>query len=202
MNDLGEQFDVSRETLEKLEAYADLLRRWNRKINLVSPTTIDDLWSRHFVDSVQLFHLVEWKGHWVDLGSGGGFPGLVVAILGDQGGDRKMTLVEADLRKATFLRTVIRELELSVVVVSERIEQAAPLSADVLSARALAPLVSLLGFAERHLAKTGKAVFPKGERAMEEVSLALEHWHFTCETHSSITDAKSTILCIGDIARV
>ena len=193
---------VSRETLSDLEAYADLLRRWNKTINLVSPSSLEHLWSRHFQDSAQLLELVEPVGRWVDLGSGGGFPGLVIAVLAKELGDLEVILVESDQRKAAFLRTVIRDLKLNARVVVSRIEDVAPLDADVLSARALAPLDTLLGFAFRHLKPSGIALFPKGEKADEEVAEALEHWKFDCEKHPSQTDENATILRIGEITRV
>lgn len=197
-----EHFDVSRETLDLLERYADLLRKWNAKINLVSPSTIDSLWARHFLDSAQLWRLRPLAGHWVDIGSGGGFPGLVIAILAQERADTSVTLVESDQRKAAFLRAVIRELGLSVRIIAKRIEEIEPLSADTLSARALAPLTKLLDYASRHLRPGGTALFLKGEKADLEIVEALEGWRFACEKHASITDAKSTTLAIGEISRV
>lgn len=194
--------DVSRETLAALETYSELLKEWNKTINLVSPKTLEDLWTRHLLDSAQLFDVVRSTGVWADLGSGGGFPGLVIAIMKREAQEGEIVLVEADQRKATFLRTVIRTLYLPARVVVERIEHAKPLHADVVSARALAPLSTLLGFAERHLNPSGTAVFPKGEKAEEEIAEALENWVFDCEKLPSQTDANSAILRIGDIKRV
>lgn len=198
-----ERVDVSRETLKRLDVYAELLGRWNRKINLVSKRTLDDLWARHFLDSAQLLEFAKEGGSWVDLGSGGGFPGTVVAILAAESRPKLMvTMVEADQRKAAFLRTVLRETGVSADVIAQRIEQTQPLEAEILSARALAPLVDLLGFAERHLATTGRALFLKGEKASIEVTEALERWRFDCETYSSKTDKEAVILSIGDVQRV
>ncbi len=194
--------DVSRETLADLQAYADLLVLWNKTINLVSPASLAELWRRHFLDSAQLFELVEPKGRWVDLGSGGGFPGLVIAVFAKKRSDLEVILVEVDQRKATFLRTVIRRLGLRARVVVGRIEELPPLEADVLSARALAPLDVLLGYASRHMKPTGVAIFPKGEKADAEIAEALEHWRFDCEKHPSQTGKPSTILRIGEIKRV
>ena len=134
--------NVSRETKARLEIYAELLRKWNPKINLVSKGTIDDLWSRHIIDSAQIYalacHPIE---HWIDLGSGGGFPGLVIAIMAaDRGSPGKTTLVESDARKCAFLRTVIRETGANATVMNERIEVLPSLEADILSARALGSL--------------------------------------------------------------
>lgn len=196
--------DVSRETLARLDVYAELLRRWTAKINLVSETTLGDLWQRHFRDSARLLDMAPEGRSWLDLGSGGGFPGAVVAILAS-GGSRPalaVTLIEADQRKAAFLRTVARETGVPFRVLDERIEDAPPQSADILSARALAPLSTLLGHAHRHMARHGTALFPKGEKAAAEVAEALERWRFRCETCHGETDAESVVLRIGDIGHV
>lgn len=197
-----EHVDVSRETEILLQRYAALVEKWTPRINLISANSLDQLWKRHFLDSAQLWVLGKQGGRWVDLGSGGGFPGLVIAILGRASPKFSMTLVEADQRKATFLRTVLRELDLPASVVVKRIEDAEPLGAETLTARALAPLVDLLGFADRHLAPGGTALFPKGEKAEAEITEALERWRFRCEKHPSMTDASSTILAVGEISRV
>ncbi|MGB3314125.1 MAG: 16S rRNA (guanine(527)-N(7))-methyltransferase RsmG [Albidovulum sp.] len=195
---------VSRETSERLALYEGLLRKWNPAINLVARSTLDSLWDRHFRDSVQVFDLAPDTARiWADLGSGGGFPGLVVAIVGaDERPATKVTLVESDQRKATFLSTVARETGIDVTVLSERIEAVAPLHADVLTARALAPLDRLLGFAERHLAPEGMAIFPKGTAWREEVSQALESWRFSYQNNDSVTEPGATVLTIGGISRV
>ncbi len=198
-----ERLDVSRETLERLEVYESVLSTWNPRINLVSAATMADLWSRHFLDSAQLFALGRHARHWADLGSGGGFPGAVVGILAnEQAPKMKVTLVEADQRKAAFLRTVARETGVSFRVIAKRIEQAEPLGADVISARALAPLNLLLEFADRHLAPGGTALFLKGENADAEIKQALEEGRFDCEKHPSATDAHAKILKLGAIERV
>ena len=201
LGDFQRQTDVSRETLDLLKQYERLLRKWTERINLVAPSTLDKLWERHFHDSLQLWELTPKRGLWVDLGSGGGFPGLVIAILAREAGQTKVVLVESDQRKAAFLRTVARELGLDAKVLSQRIEDVAPLNADVLSARALAPLPKLLAYTERHRKPGGVAVFPKGETAEDEIRDALESWHFDCQKHPSVTDAKATILSIGEVTR-
>lgn len=195
-------FDVSRETLERLYSYAQLLEKWTKKINLVAPSTLNQVWSRHFLDSAQLLKLAPQPQRWVDLGSGGGFPGAVIAILlADQAGT-EVTLVESDQRKASFLRSVNRELGLTFKVLAKRIEDVPSLQADVLSARALAPLGQLLTYTERHLCADGTALFLKGANAQSEITEALECWRFDCKTHPSITDARSTVLRVGEVSRV
>ncbi|MEM8802522.1 MAG: 16S rRNA (guanine(527)-N(7))-methyltransferase RsmG [Pseudomonadota bacterium] len=195
--------DVSRETLERLDIYAELLRKWTAKINLVAASTLEELWIRHFLDSVQLLALAPHGRHWVDLGSGGGFPGAVVAVLAREiHPETAFTLVEADQRKAAFLRNVFRETEVKGKVIAARAEKIASLHANILSARALAPLSNLLEFSERHIATDGCALFLKGKKANEEIAQALEHWRFDCETHVSKTDEDAVILKIGAIERV
>lgn len=196
--------DVSRETLDRLTAYEALLRKWNVAINLVSPQTLSQVWTRHFLDSAQIFALgPDTARTWADLGSGGGFPGLVIAVLAaEKRPDLAVTLVESDRRKSAFLITAARELGLSVAVKSERIEALAPLQADILSARALAPLTDLLGFAERHLAPGGICLFPKGARWREELAPARERWSFQLDPHPSETESEAVILQIDGVKRV
>ncbi len=196
--------NVSRETVERLGAYDRLLRKWNPAINLVSKASIEDLWTRHIRDSAQLIEFLPADARlWADLGSGGGFPGLVVGILAAEiAPDLSVTLVESDQRKATFLSTVAREVGVNIQVLSLRIEDTPPLVADVVSARALAPLPILLGHGQRHLARGGVALFPKGAGHQAEIDESLECWRFSVHKHPSRTDEDAVILRIGDIARV
>ncbi|MEO0918201.1 MAG: 16S rRNA (guanine(527)-N(7))-methyltransferase RsmG [Pseudomonadota bacterium] len=193
--------NVSRETEDDLTRYVRILEKWNSKINLISKSTLDDIWRRHIADSAQLWDRSEKRGHWVDLGSGGGFPGLVIAILAKKNPDLTVALVEADMRKATFLKAVVRELELPATVHSQRIEKIGPLNADILSARALAPLDALLQYADMHRKKDGMALFPKGQTVDREIRQALENWRFDCEKLPSIVEPASYVLKIGEIAR-
>ena len=194
---------VSRETFAALQALEALVRRWNPAINLVSKTTLPDLWSRHVVDSAQIFAFRP-KGArtWVDLGSGGGFPGLVVAVLARElSPEMSVTLVESDLRKATFLRQAAQSLGLVVDVRSQRIESLPNLHADVVSARALAPLADLVGYAARLLRPGGTAIFPKGARFAEELAAARSAWDFDVDTRPSLSDGEAAILVIRNIQR-
>lgn len=195
--------DVSRETLDRLSTYEALLKKWNPVINLVSKSSIADLRVRHFQDSAQVFELMpENVLNWVDIGSGGGFPGMVCAIIGaEKSPETQFHLVESDLRKATFLRNVARETGVAVKVYSERVENMPSLNADVLSARALASLDKLLEFATLHLNERGVALFPKGESYKSELQQAQENWTFDCEEHQSTTGSNSVVLRIGKIER-
>ncbi|KIC36292.1 16S rRNA (guanine(527)-N(7))-methyltransferase RsmG [Leisingera sp. ANG-M7] len=201
--DLLGTLNVSRETMQRLEIFDTVIRKWNPKINLVSRSSLDLLWTRHIADSVQVFRCVETPCHWVDIGSGGGFPGLVVAILAaDEAPQMRITLIESDQRKSAFLRTAARECGASLTVISDRIEQVDPQKANVLSARALASLDDLLGFAERHLTVDGIAVFPKGENWKKEVDKARQRWRFEMETAKSLTEPEAVILKIRGVERV
>ncbi len=195
--------DVSRETYERLDVFARELLKWNRKINLVSRASEAHLWMRHIADSAQIWHLAgASSGRWVDLGSGGGLPGLVVAAFAaDETPGLSVVLVESDQRKSAFLRSAARLMDLDVQVLSARIESLDPLNCHFLSARALAPLTDLLAHAHRHLDK-GIALFPKGANFRAELSRALETWTFTCEEVTSRTDAEAVILKLGDIRPV
>ena len=195
---------VSRETSDRLRLLVSLLEKWNPKINLVSKSTLSDIWNRHILDSTQIYRLLESDDRrWVDIGSGGGFPGLVIAILaaGD-GRSNAVTLIESDQRKCVFLRTVLRETGVSAKVLSERIEQATPQNADVLTARALADLPKLLAFAARHLNEEGFALFPKGVTWEKELAAAQKLWSFEYDVTKSKTEPNSVILKVGKIHHV
>ena len=195
---------VSRETQDRLDLLASLIRKWSPRINLVAPATLAQLEDRHIADSAQLFALMPPTArHWADLGSGAGLPGLVIAILArEQAPDLAVTLVESDQRKAAFLRTAASACDVAPRILAARIETLPPLQADVLSARALAPLPRLLAHAERHLAPQGVAIFPKGARHPQELEEALALWSFTVHKIPSRTDPRGTILVISGVARV
>ncbi len=196
--------DVSRETIEQLKAYESLVRKWNPRINLVSRASLEDFWNRHIEDSVQICAAAsDVDGDWLDIGSGGGMPGIVAAILAkQQNRSCRVTLVESDQRKAAFLRNCGRELGLGITVLSQRIEEISAQNAQILSARALAPLAELLGFAELHLARSGTAIFPKGAKYRQEIEAARAEWNFSVEELPSATDNDASILRIGEISRV
>lgn len=189
--------DVSRETND-ISLYADLIRKWNRAINLVSPITLDQLEDRHILDSRQLAEVsLSSTGTWVDLGSGGGLPGLVIAILRR---DLGITLVESDARKCTFLRTVIRDLGLqNVTMLNQRIERVHPMNSQNISARALAPLPLLMSYVDRHLSGSGTAWLMKGRNWRAEVEEARKTWRFDMHVHPSITDPEAAILELSGI---
>lgn len=203
MTSLGEILDVSRETTERLEELQALLIKWNPAINLVGRSTLSSVWERHILDSAQIYKLGTPHGRWADLGSGGGFPGLVVACIAAGRADPiDVTLVESDRRKATFLRTASTQLGLSATVICDRIEHIPPLDAQTISARALAALPLLLTYAKRHVASKGRCLFLKGVNWNQEVALARMEWTFDLDVHPSLTDPDGTILVVEEIAHV
>ena len=196
-------FGVPRETIDRLKVYVELLKKWNPKINLVAKSTMDNVWHRHIADSAQLWALApSGAKSWVDIGSGAGFPGLVIAaIAAEKAPELTVTLVESDRRKAIFLQTVTRAMNVSVQVVTKRIESLEPQNADILSARALASLSQLLEYADKHRKPSGICLFPKGARAELELTEAATCWHISHTTNASVTDPDAVILSIGEFQR-
>ncbi|HYZ43186.1 MAG TPA: 16S rRNA (guanine(527)-N(7))-methyltransferase RsmG [Stellaceae bacterium] len=189
---------VSRETLARLEAYAALLIQWSARINLVGRETIADLWRRHILDSAQLLPLVPPAAeNLIDLGSGAGLPGLVLAILGVP----HVELIEADSRKVAFLREAARITAAPVKVHACRIERVAPHAADVVTARACAPLAQLLDLAEPFLAPHTHCLFLKGERYQEELTHARKGWTMSVSVEQSLSDRRGVRLRLQQVAR-
>ena len=189
---------VSRETLARLEAYAELLVRWSARINLVSANTLDDLWRRHFLDSAQLLSYVpQGTQSLIDLGSGAGFPGLVLAILGVPG----VELIEADARKCAFLREAARIAAAPVVIRNARIEAVPPHVVDVVTARGCAPLDRLLVLAQPFIGPDTVCLFLKGEQAAQELTAAGQAWTMEATCHGSRSDPRGVILCLKRVGR-
>lgn len=230
-----ETFGVSRETLDRLRTYEALLKSWQRVVNLVSPATLDDVWHRHFADSAQLLDLADISSplggegpgargraleeggkiprpgeasggqSWLDLGSGGGFPGLVLAILlAEKAPQARMTLVESDARKAAFLGEVARKTGVAVEIRAERSEKCATQAnsriRNVITARALAPLPKLLGLAQPFFSPPTVALFPKGREAEVEIAEARTRFDFDCQLAPSLTDAEARIVIVQNLA--
>ena len=194
----AEIIPVSRETLARLEAYAELLTRWSARINLIGRDTIADLWRRHILDSAQLRAFVPDRArNMIDLGSGAGLPGLVLAILGVPG----VELLEADSRKCAFLREAVRITEALVTLRPCRIEAVSPHPVDFVTARACAPLDRLLGLAEPFLAPDSECLLLKGERVGEELTLARKSWTMTPSLHQSRSDPRGVVLRLQQVAR-
>ncbi len=194
---------VSRETLSRLQTYADLLLTWNKKINLVGKSTEADLWQRHMLDSAQIYpRLYPRSSHnsskLLDMGSGAGFPGLVLAIMGVP----EVHLVEVDQRKATFLREAARVTGAPVTVHAKRIEDVPAFKIDVLTARALAPLEDLLAWGERFLAENSHCIFLKGQNVEVELTEAHKRWRISVDQVPSRTDLRASLLHISEVRRV
>jgi 16S rRNA (guanine527-N7)-methyltransferase len=196
--EFAELFPVSRETLAQLEAYAELLTRWSARINLVGRDTLAGLWRRHLLDSAQLYPLIPNSArNLIDLGSGAGLPGLVLAILGVPG----VELVEADSRKAAFLREAARVAGAEVAIRPCRIQAVPPHPVDVVTARACAPLDRLLDLAAPFLAPDTLCLFPKGERFNEELTLARKAWTMNVSVEQSLSDRRGVVLRLQQVAR-
>ncbi len=190
---------VSRETTDRLRAFTALVLRWNRTINLISRRDETQIEDRHLQDSLNLLpHLPPAFEHAIDLGSGAGFPGLVLAIATN----RPFALIEADHRKAAFLREAARITAAPVTVHTVRAEEADLPPADLITARALAPVATLLAWAHPLLAPGGACVFPKGRTAKEELTTARQQWHMRVEHWPSPLDPSALILRLSEISRV
>ena len=204
-------YNVSRETLEHFQIYEKLLRQWQMRFNLVASSTIDDIWHRHMGDSAQLLQLVFNKtnqldsGNWLDLGSGAGFPGLVIAILMAERPDFKIHLVESRSRKCAFLHEVARQTKTSVEIHRCRIETLASTSrldkVEVVSARAVAPLTGLLELAVPFMGPETRGLFLKGAEAEREIDDARKSWDFSLRRVASRTAHNSVILEISQPVR-
>lgn len=191
---------VSRETLAALVAYVALLEKWQAKINLISKASLPDVWMRHVVDSAQLWPLVpEDATTLTDLGSGAGFPGLVLAVLGEDRPGFQVHLIESDTRKCAFLREVIRATGAPATVHNARAGSLDPWPSDVVTARALAPLPDLLPLANPFVAPDGIALFLKGRGAKEELTSAASWGTFTVEALPSHTAGEAQILKLSDL---
>jgi 16S rRNA (guanine527-N7)-methyltransferase len=196
--DFAEAFKVPRETIHRLTRFAELLAHWQRRTNLVAPSTLPTLWSRHFADSAQLTTLAPKARLWLDLGTGAGFPGLVIAILKTGTPDFRMHLVESNRKKCAFLAEVARATKAPVDIHATRIEDLAEcanrLAPDVVSARALAPLPRLFELAAPFFTEGTRGLFLKGREAEAEVDAARAEWNFTSRLVPSFTAANSHIV--------
>lgn len=189
---------VSRETMDRLELFHELIIRWQSTINLVASSTLDAIWARHLVDSAQIYSLADTAARrWLDLGSGAGLPGLVVGLMAaDQGRDLKVVLVESDIRKCAFLREAARQMDISVEIHTKRISEIPGQEADVISARALAPLSVLLDHAKPHTKRGTCLLFPKGESFPRELDSLASKWQSAVEVFPSVTDPAAVVLRI------
>jgi 16S rRNA (guanine527-N7)-methyltransferase len=195
---------VSRETEARLDRYVELLGQWQAKTNLVAPSTLPNLWTRHIADSLQLLALAPSAKVWVDLGSGGGFPGVVLACALGETADARVHLVERNSKKAAFLREALRVTGAPGVVHAAGIEDIVDSISgriDCVTARALAPLHQLIGFAEPLVQQGAKALFLKGQDVEAELTEATKCWNIKPILHSSLTGGQGWIVELDRIDR-
>lgn len=196
---------VSRETFERLEAFERIFLRWAARINLSAPSTLNDLWTRHILDSAQLAGITKEGpiSHWVDIGTGGGFPGAVLAILAEEQKTRSLSLVESNGKKAAFLRSALADLAPRAEIICERAEDyiAEHPAPQAMSARALANLSSLVSLSEPWLARETIGYFHKGRDYRGELQLAHDTWNLDLIQHQSAVDVESVILEIRSVRR-
>lgn len=197
--DQWDALNVSRETLDKLQAYADLLEKWQRRINLVSKSTLPDLWVRHMIDSAQIFpHLPKDCKNLVDIGCGAGFPGMVLAIMGIE----DVHMVDSDARKMAFVREVSRITATPVTIHNCRIDDMDVTEKfDVVTSRALAPLEKLLGFSDMLMKPEGRSIYLKGRKSEEEIIEAQKSWNFEFQSEVSLSDPEGQLLIIERMTR-
>ena len=186
-----DQLNVPRETIDQLSVYLSLLAKWQSRINLVSSATLFDSWHRHILDSAQLLVLLPENGaHILDIGSGAGFPGLVLSIITEN----KVTLVESDQRKSVFLQTVIRELGLTATVRNERVEAIPTIGASIVTARALASVERMLLLLDRQMSSVERCLFLKGASLQEELTVLQSYPNIGYCIHPSVTSQDGSIL--------
>jgi 16S rRNA (guanine527-N7)-methyltransferase len=188
--DFAARFDVPRGTIARLSRYAELLVEWQRAMNLVSPASLPMIWERHFADSAQLAALTPPGLRWLDVGAGAGFPGLVIAAM-EHG---RVTLVESIAKKCRFLEAVVADLGLDARIADGRAEAMPPIGADVIAARAVAPLTRLFDWTAHHGHAQTQWIFPKGRSWQDEVAAARQAWDFGYESVPSITDREARII--------
>lgn len=196
-----QDYGVSRETFERLDAYVSLLDEWRQQMNLIGPKEMDHIWTRHVIDCAQLLPHIPSDARITDIGSGAGFPGLVLACAAADGNGH-VTMVESTGKKCAFLQAVISELKLPARVVNRRIEDAPSERVDFITARALAPLPRLVPYAYPWLSRGATGLFFKGERWQEELTDAAECWSLRHEAIPSRTSAQGVILKIEEAHRV
>jgi 16S rRNA (guanine527-N7)-methyltransferase len=190
---------VSRETLARLDELVCLLTKWQKRTNLIAPASMPELWTRHVADSLQLIGLAPHARTWIDLGTGGGFPGLVIACVLAETSGRNIHLVESNAKKAAFLREAQRILQLPALVHATRIEDFAKGfsdSADVVVARALAPLHRLLELAEPLLKRGAQGLFPKGQDVEAELTEASKYWSIDADLMPSRTNPHGRVVVV------
>lgn len=203
MKNFTEKYSVSHETFDRLNTYLVLLKEWQNKFNLVSKSSLEDAWFRHFEDSAQLFKFIPKTAHsLIDFGSGAGFPGMVLAIMAlEKTPYLKVTLVESIKKKTLYLNEVATATGVDVEIENSRIENLKPQKADVITSRAMTSLNDLLKYAFSFCHEQTVCIFPKGRRYAEELAEAHKHWRFKCQIEPSEVSEEGKILIITDITK-
>lgn len=199
-----EKYSVSRETYDNLKTYQSLLTEWQEKFNLVSSNSLNDAWERHFVDSVQLWKFIpETTQNVLDFGSGAGFPGMVLAVVGKEKTPYlKVSLVESISKKTLYLKEVADKLGVNVEIINDRIENIPAQKADVITSRAMTSLNGLLGYAYRFCKPDTICIFPKGKKYAEELAEAHRHWKFKCRIEPSEISEEGRILIVSNLSKI
>lgn len=190
--------NVSRETFMKLEIYTENLLKWNQSINLIAKNTENMLWQRHILDSFQIANYAKRFSTWLDIGSGGGLPAIVLSAIFPE---KTFILIESDQRKSAFLRSVAQKMNVNVSVVNDRVENLEKMSADIISARACAPLNVLLEWSYPFLHNQTILLFPKGRNWNDELTEAQKYWHICLKIHSSMTDSQAKIIELTNVRK-
>lgn len=203
MKNFTEEYNVSHETLNRLKTYQSLLNEWQAKFNLVSNSSLEDAWNRHFLDSAQLFEFIPKEAKTLaDFGSGAGFPGMVLAIMAcEKTPYLKVSLIESTKKKTLYLNEVAQTTSVPVTIVNERIENIKPQKFDVITSRAMTALNELLNYAFPFCRNNTVCIFPKGKNYATELAEAHKHWHFKCRIEPSRLSEEGRILIISDIAK-
>ena len=192
-------FDVSRETFDRLGQYHDLLLSWSKTHNLIGPKEHAFLWDRHIIDSLQIWPLISGAGDVVDIGSGAGLPGLVLACAAVERDDTHLVLVESNSKRCAFLRHVSHSLDLPVTVLNSRIENVSRETPGAITARAVTDLTSLMSYSEKWLLKGTKGVFLKGRTWKDELTEARRYWTFNVDVTPSRSDSQGAVLTLSEV---
>ncbi|MDA0260578.1 MAG: 16S rRNA (guanine(527)-N(7))-methyltransferase RsmG [Proteobacteria bacterium] len=195
----AKMFNVSRETIERFEIYAELLLKWQNSVGLVGRSTLADLWRRHMLDSAQIVqHALPLSRSWLDIGSGAGFPGIVVAIMGGE----DVHLVEANTRKCEFLREVCRQTGISAIIHQSRMENLDPWPVDVITSRACASVRRLVELSYPFMSSSTTCLFLKGQDVEGELTEATKYWNMSVKRTPSVSDSRGTVLRLTEVSHV
>ena len=198
-DEFSKDIPVSRETLARLREFVHLLLRWQKSLNLVGSSTVVDIWRRHILDSAQIYQYLKTPGCLVDLGSGAGFPGIVLAIMGYPA----VKLIESNGKKCAFLRNVSQALDIDAEVIQCRIEDHKPTKrAAYITSRALAPLEKLLIYSEPLISRHGKCIFMKGKNVVPELTRAKKIWNMEVQKHISMSNSRGVVLEISELTLI